>query len=143
MLNRARGPRTTWAAALQARSYLQEVAPWLARYGQALATLSRLAQNPRLDDEDWARGLAVQLATIRSVRGKLAAVKAVPKELQEIHAALLEASGDLDRAANALAAAVARQDAGAWQEAAGLMATGSEKLRRGTALMDAHLSRIK
>jgi len=107
------------------------------------ARIGRPARDPRPDDAGWANGLEVELGIIQELRAELAAVKAVPREMRTIHAAILEASGRLGEAAGTLAGAAASRNAEDLARANELISRGAEDLSRGAVLMHTYLSRVR
>lgn len=137
-----KGRRGRAAKAAARQSYLRVMIPRLAGYGQAVAAISALVQSPRWDDEGWRHDLALQIAALHTVHGELAEVKEIPKGLEEVHGAILDAGRNLEEAFAHLAAA-GEQGPGDWPALTALVAGAGEGLNRSVKTMSAGLARPK
>jgi hypothetical protein len=118
--------------------YAAEVVEWLDPWIAAMTTLSELAKEPKLDDEDWRRDMLVAMVVIKVTHEELSKMD-VPPDVAEIHEAMLDATGDYDEAMDLLAVAIDNLDANVLMDAFSLMDEGERKMNEATALLEIYL----
>ncbi len=127
---------------LALRSYLYQIAPYLAQYGQALRAISQLAVDPQPHEPAWYARLAAELRAVQAAHEAMAQAKSVPKMIRRPHAVIVEGSGELTRAIEGLLT-TSRQNADGLKQTADLIQQSAARLRDAMDTMEARIARSR
>lgn len=108
----------------------------------ALQELSQLLQDPKPGNDAWTVRTAVQVTLIQLTHNELTAME-VPAEMTEIHAAVLDATGDCNTSMDYLVSGIDNLSIEAAETASAYMIQCSEKLPRVAELMEEYVAQHK
>lgn len=121
--------------------YMLESIPKIQAIGDSLTSLGTLLMDPNIGDDSWTIAVVANILVIQETHKELMEME-VPPEVVEIHAAVLDTTGDFSKSMDYVITGIDNMNAEDLEKAISLMNSGNEKIQKATKMLEEYMAQF-